>query len=86
MDCRMVSALRQQLAAGVCEVYALALAVEKLAAEVGFERLDRVADGALRQVQLTAGLREAAAAGEADEGAELTCVDGVVHECHSYIK
>ena len=46
----------------------------------------RVADSALREMQLTANLREATTACEADEGAELACVDGVVHECHSYIK
>ena len=62
------------------------LAMEKWRAEVVFGRLDRVADGALRGVQLAAGLREVAAAGEADEGAELAGIDGVFHECHSYIR
>ena len=78
--------VRQQFSSGMGEVHALALAMEKLAAEVSFEGLDGVADGALREMQFAAHLRETAGACEADEGAKLACVDGVVHEYHSYTK
>ena len=68
------------------EMHALALPVEKLAAQVGFERFDGVTYGALREVKFAPRLSEAAAASEADEGTELSCVDSVVHEFYSYIK
>ena len=77
--------MRQQFAACMREMNVFALAVKQPAAEIGLQGLDGVADGALRQVQFAAGLGEAAAACQADEGAELSGVDGLVHECYSYI-
>ena len=75
----------QQFTPCMGEVYMFALAVKQPAAEIGFQGLDGMTDGALRQMQFASGLSEAAAARQADEGAELSGVDGLVHECYSYI-
>ena len=75
----------QQFSPCMREMNVFALAVKQPDAEIGLQGLDGVADSALRQVQFTSSLGEAAAARQADEGAELSGVDGLVHESNSYI-
>ena len=57
-------------AAGFGDDQPLALAIEELEAELRLERLDLVADRALRDAQLLGGAREALVAGRGLEGLE----------------
>jgi hypothetical protein len=53
--------------------------VQKATPDVAFQRLHRVADARLGEVQLTRGLREAARARERAERANLPAVEGRAH-------
>lgn len=66
------------------EVYALALTQEQLASEVIFQCFDCMANGALREMQFTPGLREAPTPSQRNESAKLACIEWMIHERDSY--
>ena len=72
--------MTQELFAGLREQNATSRAVDETAAHFDFERLDRVTDGALREVQFFGRARKALASSQGGEGSELPAVERAVHE------